>query len=367
MKSMAVERNSVWDGRKNNFDALRMLLALLVLASHCYPLALGSEEMEPIRRLTRGQLTGGGVAVDLFFVMSGFMIAGSMERSKSAGQFLMRRVTRIYPAFVMCMLLAFFVVAPLAHAVLLPGVLHRVGDLLLQTMRLREFTYSGAFAANPYPAQAINGAVWSIQYEFWCYLGVLLLGLSGLLSRRMLLLVTFVAAIVVSVLFLTQGWVLGGKFLGVLMGPPQFWARLLPYYLAGVVFYLFRERIPHSRGLAVMCAVLLVPMALWQVGVAALFPVVGTYLTFYLAFASWLPLHQAARFGDFSYGFYLYAFPIQQLVMQGMGHAVTPFALFAMATPLTLVAAVGSWYLVERRFLRPGRRHQSVVAAVSSS
>ncbi len=351
---------TVWDGRHNNFDALRLLLAALVLYSHCYPLGTGSEAREPFALLTRGQMTGGAVAVDLFFVMSGFMIAASAERSRGIWRFLQRRVARIYPAFAMYALLSIAVLVPLGRAVLVLPWAARIGDFFLQTLRLREFTYTAAFAHNPYP-NVINGSTWSIQYECWCYVGVALLAAAGLLRRRAIALALFLASIGMSLLYLAEKWTFGGGALGVLLGLPGLWARLLPLYLAGVVFYLYRDRIPHRGWLAACSLLLLIVAAVTPLGITALFPVAGTYLVFYLAYAAWLPLQRAGRFGDFSYGLYLYAFPLQQIVMQRLGHPVRPVVLFALALPLTALAAVASWYGVERRFLRPGRRHETPV------
>jgi peptidoglycan/LPS O-acetylase OafA/YrhL len=97
-------------------------------------------------------------------------------------------------------------------------------------------------------------------------------------------------------------------------------------------------------GLAVAC---FVPFA-W----AGLFPLAGTYLLFWIAFNPSIKLHGAAKFGDFSYGTYLYAFPIQQMIMRAWGRPVNPLILFVEAVPVTLVFAIASWYLVEYPFLR---------------
>ena len=347
---------------RNNFDFLRLALAVLVIFSHSFPLATGSELHEPLHVFTHGQMTFGALAVDLFFIMSGFLIAASAERSRSIRSFLAKRVQRIYPAFIVSALLMLLIVAPLANARFDGSLAARLGDFLLQTLRLREFHYASAFAQNPYP-NAINGSVWSIQYEFWCYIGVALLLSVGLLRKRAVILTLFLASVAVSVVLQVKGSIFGGKFLGVLLGSPQLWARLLPLYLAGVAFYLYRDRIRLNAVGACLALATLIGAAFWSIGCTALFPFAGTYLVFYIAFAPWLPLHGAGRFGDFSYGTYLYAFPIEQLLVQGFGRALTPTQLFGCATPLTLLAAVLSWYIVERSFLRRGRRKESIVKA----
>ncbi len=348
----------------NNFDFLRLLLALLVLFSHCYPLGTGTEEFEPIRWLTRGQMTGGALAVDLFFVMSGFLITASAERAKGShalAGFFRKRFQRIYPAFLVAALVDVLVVLPLSGGKMLAGsAWWRVGDFLLQTLRLREFDYAGAFSGNPYPG-AINGSLWSVQFEFWCYVGVALLAAGGFLRRRVVVLCAFVAAVVVSVLFQACGWVFGGKWLGVVLGSPQLWARLLPLYLAGVVFYLWRDRVRLDWLGALVAAALLVAACFVSSGWTALFPLAGSYLVFFVAFSPDIRLYGFGRAGDFSYGAYLYAFPVAQLFMKAFGHSVAPWVLFLFAAPTTLVMAAASWFGIERRFLRTGRRKEALM------
>lgn len=347
MKDTVNESKAQRTAARNNLDALRLGLAVLVIFSHSYALGLGSEATEPLHRLTRGQMSFGALAVDLFFVLSGYLITASAERSSSIGSYLGKRVRRIYPAFVINALVSVLFFAPLAHAMIRPPV---VGDVALQTLRLREFDYTGAFLANPFPG-AINGSLWSIQYEFWCYLGVALLAAAGLLRRRTWLFSSFVASVAISLLWQVRGIVLGGKILGRILGSPQLWARLLPLYLAGVVAYRYRDRI-RLRGVGALVALVLLGVAcLVPFGWTLVFPFAGTYLALYLAFAPWLRLEHAGRFGDFSYGTYLYAFPIAQLIMSRVGHRLAPWKLFALATPLTIAAAMLSWFLVERHFL----------------
>ncbi len=356
-----------WDSRQNNFDFLRLALAVLVIYSHAYPLGLGSEASEPFVRATHGQATGGGIAVDGFFIMSGFLICASAQRSRGVLSFLKKRVTRIYPGFLVAALFTAFVVMPLASArFVYPAVLPRASDFLLQTLRLMEFTYTQAFARNPYPG-VLNGSIWSVSYEFWCYLGVALLTLAGALRRPGVVAVLFALSWALGIAFRVEGWVMGGKALGVVVGVPHFWARLLPLYLSGMVFYLYRERIPLSSRLAALSTAALAAACFIRAGLAIAIPLAGAYLLFWISFSPAIRLHRAGEFGDFSYGTYLYAFPVEQLLMRQFGSTVPPLLLFAVATPLVLLLAALSWYGVERPFLRPGRQREPLVQVLEQT
>ena len=186
------------------------------------------------------------------------------------------------------------------------------------------------------------------------------------LRRRYAVLALLLAAWAVSLCSQLRHWNFGGKLLGQVLGSPQFWARLLPLYLAGVVFYQFRARIRLDWKLALLSALSLAGAGWVSFGWTLLLPFAGAYLLFWCAFTPAIRLHHFGRFGDFSYGTYLYAFPIEQLLMQAFGHPVRPALLFACATPLTLVAAVASWYVFERNFLRPARRQQVPLHAVEA-
>ena len=353
-----------WDSRQNNFDFLRLALAVLVIYSHAYPLGIGSETLEPLHRLSNGQVTGGAVAVNSFFIMSGFLIAASAQRSSGVWSFLKKRFSRIYPAFLVASVLSILVLVPLSTARLEAATVpSRALDFIFQTARLMEFHYRDAFPSNPNPGP-INGSIWSIAYEFWCYLGVAILLVAGLLKRRAIIASLFVASWIVSIAFRVEGWILGGKLLGQVVGPPHFWARLLPLYLAGVVFYLYRDRISLRHSFAAISAACLLLACWFQAGWTTVFPLAGAYLLFWFAFTPAIRLHQAGRFGDFSYGTYLYAFPIEQLLVQHFAEPVRPTLLFLIATPLTLIAAAASWYGVERHFLQPARRKETIVHAV---
>jgi hypothetical protein len=128
-------------------------------------------------------------------------------------------------------------------------------------------------------------------------------------------------------------------------------------FTAGTVFYLYRERIPHRNILAIISVVVLICSCLIPYTWVLCSPLAGTYLIFWFAFHPGIRFHHIARYGDFSYGTYLYAFTVQQLIVQALGSTVRPFTLFLLATPPSLIAGVLSWYGVERWFLGARRRH----------
>ena len=157
---------------KNNFDTLRLFLAALVLFSHSYPLA-GVNALEPIVVLTRGQVNGGGIAVDGFFVISGYLVTSSWLSTGSTDKFLRKRILRIYPGFLAALAASFAVAilfspAPLTYAsgVVLNSELVVRGVLLLSYGALDN---NAAFPNNPFP-HAVNGWLWTLQPELFCYL-----------------------------------------------------------------------------------------------------------------------------------------------------------------------------------------------------
>lgn len=131
----------VFEERRNNLDFVRLFLAILVIYSHSYPLALGTEKTEPLLLLTHGQTTFGTVAVDCFFILSGFLISHSFIHTKSLLSYFRKRVYRIYPAFIISTLFCAFLVAPLAGATSpYSSYLARFLDFAGSTLRLHEFS-----------------------------------------------------------------------------------------------------------------------------------------------------------------------------------------------------------------------------------
>jgi peptidoglycan/LPS O-acetylase OafA/YrhL len=336
----------------NNFNLIRIAMALLVVWSHSFALYFGSEASEPVSRLMGGVFNAGNLAVYVFFIVSGFLITQSFDRSRSRWSYLKKRVARIYPGYMVATCVCAFLILPwYAHTVYTAGSAAKTlgWNLLLQNY----FVDAGPFTANPY--QALNGSLWSIPYEFWCYLGVLFVGAAGLLSirRRALVVAAFAIVIAVHVWAEATGRKPGGHFVGLIIGWPYLWLKLLPCFMAGMLIYIYRKELPRSGwavvgGLALMIAAGHSPLSFQdRLAVdAILFPPVVGYTTCYLAFSR--QLVEGARYGDFSYGTYLYAFPIQQLLKATMALGFSAFVVVSML--MSVIAGAASWHAVERWF-----------------
>lgn len=344
-------------GVPNNFDLIRISMAMLVVWSHSFALYRGSESTELMSRLTQGVINSGNLGVFVFFMVSGFLITQSLDRSSSYWSYLRKRVARIHPGFIVATSICAFVIVPIysdTAEYTSRAVAKTLGlNLLLQGY----FIDPAPFRHNPAPA--LNGALWSIPYEFWCYLGVLALGVLGFLkaNRRV-----FIVGILI-LLALVRGWLEltgrkpGGGFIGVVIGWPYEWFKVLPCFLSGVLIYLYRDTIPRRLWIALLGPVLVVLIANlhiavpWKLSLVGLtFPPLLAYTVIYFAFSK--QLFDAAHYGDFSYGTYLYAYPIQQIVISTIGTAVPFWLYIPLAMLLSLAAGVLSWYAVERWFSR---------------
>lgn len=342
----------VAQGRDNNLNLIRMIAALAVLVSHAYPIALGPEAVQPLQRLTGNTL--GGLAVAVFFVISGFLIAESYARSRSWQDFIAARVLRLWPALIVSLAVVAFLMGPIVTT-LSPQAyfadpvtwLFMVKNLLLA---VPQYWLPGVFADQPYPN--VEGSIWTLFYEVVCYFGVFVAGLLGLLRQRWLLsgLILAFAAVAVAVDTLEPNLHL--KIIKTLeLG--------LPFAL-GTLMWLWKDRLPlNILGVAGFLALAVALAATPFFNLALV--VFLAYATFWAAYVpgGWIRAYN--RLGDYSYGVYIYAFPAQGLaVWLTGGDAMNPYLNMLISLPLTLIPSVLSWHYLEKPAL--GLRRHPVLA-----
>ncbi|WP_456789420.1 acyltransferase family protein [Cellulomonas sp. P5_C5] len=354
-----------FDPRHNSLNLLRLVLAYAVLVAHGWYLSGAG---------TGPQIRGeniGGWAVFGFFAISGYLITGS-RWTKPIGEYLVHRVARIFPAFLVCLVVTAFVFAPVnwvwTHGSL-AGFFSTpttpVGYVLSNiTLRMNAYDVAGTPTGVPYPG-AWDGSLWSLYYEFACYLVVAVLGTFAIFRRSAW---PLTVAFVVSVALQAQSTrVLG--YAGNHADVP-FMLKLLPFFLAGGLLYVLRERVSLTWPLAVAAtalgAVLVLGIPGWGAQLAA--PLVA-YVVLWLGAV--LPMPGLLRKHDVSYGIYIYAFPVQQLLAMAGAHHLGLVAYDLLAAVATIPLAVGSWLLVERPVMRRARGRVAVrtppVAAPSSA
>lgn len=357
---------AVASDRDNHFNFLRLLLAGLVLLSHAPELTDGARRREPLTRVF-GTISCGELAVAGFFLLSGFLVVQSWQRRPTLTDFLRSRILRIYPGFVAAALLSVLVVGALGAA--RPGpYFARIepGTLLQDLALLRSPGTPPTFQGQPQPF--VNGNLWTISYEFACYLCAALLGICGLIKRR--------GAFLAFALLVAGLWLLplAGHGLAVfslghlnracfqnvclvllLQRENAAFLHLLLFFCVGGCFALFRDRLRFSPRWAWAAGGALAPCLFSVVGSQLALVTLGAYAFFAFAFAHIPTLDRFKRSADISYGVYLYGWPTQKLILWFLP-GMSPWALCALSAVVSAAAGWASWRWVERPCLRLKRR-----------
>jgi peptidoglycan/LPS O-acetylase OafA/YrhL len=346
-----------FDPRANSIGFLRVALATMVVYWHC--VQLGGVGLDPVAELTGGLYYLGALGVDGFFALSGYLIAASYFRLRSVRAFAWHRARRIFPGYWVCLLVCAFVLPAVfgrrpdpgyfVHNSLEPTtyMTHAAAEVVgaigfgehrnpaadLAVIRGQD-EIPGVFESNPAGA-AVNGSLWSLRHEVRLYVLVGLLGGLGLLSRRTALVLLAIA------------WVMSFEMtrrFGTLSACAA--PRTGAHFLMGVVFYYWNPPLRARYALAAAGVGGLGLAIGWYPLVA---PLCMTYVAFWLAAV--LPFRSFGK-RDYSYGVYIYSFPVQQSLAAVGVPAYGFAALLAASFALTLVFAAASWHLVERPALR---------------
>jgi peptidoglycan/LPS O-acetylase OafA/YrhL len=331
-----MDLHTAFNPKWNSLNALRLALATTVIVSHSWPLGGYGEDPR------WGDQNLGEWAVAGFFVVSGYLILGSRLYSRSFLEYLWKRFLRIYPAFIVCLLIIAFVIAPLSTVMdgtgaydaadALSYVQHNVALLITQ------HGIDGTLSTVPFSG-AWDGPMWTLFYEFACYLWIGLL--VTVIPRRWLKIVLpliLLACTAACLYGIASGWDLDDR-------TPRL-IRLSGYFVAGATIYIFADKVPVKGTLAVVAGV--ATIALMPVGLFHVFA--GIPLAYVMLFlAVRLPVQSIGSKNDVSYGLYIWAFPVQQLIAIAFPNQELPLFIFVAASVvLTLPLAWASWLLIER-------------------
>ena len=325
------------EGRANNIQLLRLLAASCVVLFHSYALT-GHWTSEPLWKLAP-ELNFGVLGVKCFFVISGFLVTQSWLARRDVQGFVAARVLRIYPALVAATLLT--IVLAGASSTLSWGkfMAHPLtGDYAWRVAFGWDMVYRlpGAFPTNPFPHD-VNGSLWTLPIELRLYVALLLAGIVGLLARRAALFGAVVA--MVALFVIRPDWFP--------MAPNDHVVRELALLFAlGTLAYVWRDALPLSLiGLAAVVA-----LVAWNPGGSmrtSHFALLLTYGVLVVAYHPRLQWPWFRNIGDYSYGVYVYSFPLQQTLMQRLPD-LDPGGLLLLSLPLSIAVAFVSWHVLER-------------------
>lgn len=340
-------------GAGPGFDVLRILLAGVIFLGHAKWLA-GIPGYDPLHVSQATMLNHGGWEgwkrgiqesfVPAFFALSGFLVTGSALKVRVTSTFIAHRALRIFPALIVettlsAILLGLFVttLTPAAYFSS-PETFRYMGNMVGWIT----FHLPGVFTSNPAPG-VVNANLWTLPSEGACYAVAALLMASGILYRRNLVTVLF---LIVSVAFAILNGFTDFSVTATTMAP----CAVTYYFVIGAIFFHWREKLPVSWPLFIVSGVIgyLLQSGHHMIYLAAPFV---TYCTVMFGMLP-IPKLKVLASGDYSYGIYLYGFPITQAVVWAFpvlrGH---PWGVFAVAGLLTCAFAAFSWHVIEKHAL----------------
>lgn len=334
--------SNLLDRPQNNLNLIRLVAALLVTLSHAYALT-GNIKLEPFLVFT-GDQTFGYFAVFVFFVVSGLLISRSFNQNPSIGHYLGSRVFRIYPALILVLLLSalplglWLTKLPLYEYIRHRDVWRYVAENLVF---VTSHQLPGVFEKQP-GSTSVNGSLWTLAFEIYAYLLVIGAGLLGLLRSRN----TFNLTVVGLILLYAK------EPIGFLLMPAKWEA---PYFmpllgfLFGAFVYVNRNWIKCQFRYIALALILSIALHHGKLAVPIFVISVG-YLVLALGYHPKLQLNLAMK-NDYSYGVYLYSFPLQQVTVY-LWPNLLPWQHFLVALVLIMPLAAASWHWLEKPALR---------------
>ncbi len=322
----------------NSFDFLRFAAASAVLVGHHAPISGRTEWLIPFTGDTLG-----GVAVYVFFAISGFLIWQSLGRSSRWNDFFAARLLRIMPNLLFSLTATSIVMMiwfdNRAH--LADHVMYVVDNALMMVSGVR-YTIPGVLEGRPIPGP--NGSLWSLPYELWLYVALFLLYVLGPRRREVGLACAAIAAYSLW-MRAEPGDVV--PFLGLQLGAPQLATLALYFFSGALVARLWPWIEPRRAATSLVCVACIVASRSWLPFENALFAPAAAALVLIAGSTRWATGY--ARFGDPSYGMYIFAFPIQQLAVIAIDDYLTSLVVSWL---FTTSIGYATWHGFEQRCLR---------------
>ena len=338
-------------GHATGFDLLRIVLAIAVLCWHSISFSYGRG---PDIAIWTGPFRAfPALILPMFFALSGFLVAGSLFRCRSLAEFFALRVLRIVPALFVEVCLSALLLGPLVTD--LPWSRYFSGkDFYWYWFNIVGYIHyylPGVFEANPI-SRLVNVSLWTVPFELDCYILLGLLAVMAVVKKPVKLFLIFVAASA------TFPWIEHHRHHGWIWTWPSGLLLVLSF-LAGLLLYVLRDHIPLHRRLFVLSIVISI-LAMCRPDTSYLAPLPVAYITVYIGLLN-APRVPILMSGDYSYGVYLYACPMQQTFAWAFPSDRVWWLNILFALPASLVWAAISWHLIEKPVLNRKRALTSLI------
>jgi len=344
---MALSKYAV--GRDNNFNLIRIIAAIAVLIGHSFSL-LGYQE--PLSGLLG--MSVGTMAVDVFFISSGFLVGKSLLVRASAMDYLASRFLRIFPALIILTVFSVLLVGPLFTSLAYSSYFTNpeTYKFLFKGMTVLagiSMSLPGVFENHKFTA--MNGSLWTIIYELKMYLLLLIFWAIFKSIEKLKINASKIISLdfVITVLAISSGVLLVMKnFSG---KNESHLIRFIFMFFTGVSFYIWREKIRlRPRYFLFFAGLELCALYAGKEIFFAIYSMTISYLLFYLAYVPAGFIRKFNVLGDYSYGAYIYAFPIQQMII-ALVPGVSVVAMIISSVLMTALLAILSWHYVENPIL----------------
>lgn len=325
--------------KNNSFDFVRVMAAIGVIFSHSFAL-VGKPEPHI------GNINLGGFCVWVFFIISGYLISYSWKSYPRFNVYMYKRMLRIFPALIVAVILSIISLGLISKLSYHDYILSQVTRDYMNNILLINTQYSlpGVFENNPYPG-AVNGSIWTLSYEFLMYVLVAVLGSMLLLNRKGVLRI-WLLLLLISLLPLIN---IDLSSVGtILYFNPGLVFQMGLMFFSGVLFQTYDKNINYKY----WPITILVFFSISYLAPALTTIVAGLLLAYsVIGFCKTGVFSGISKFGDVSYGVYIYAFIIQQTV-QHFIPTNNPYKLFIYSTLISIVFGFLSWHFVEKRFIK---------------
>lgn len=342
--------------RSNNYDFIRIAAAVSVIISHQFAL-FGLPEPLVLQYQTLG-----GFGVLIFFAVSGYLVGHSWDSDPHLFRFAARRLLRIWPAFILIVLICVFLIGPVFTSDPIESYFgSKVTWSYFQNLAfIFQPFLPGVFSDSPV-AYVPNGVYWTLPIEMFCYFMVAMLGIVGLMRFKWLMLAL---ASVVSYWY----YIYYDAQTAISTGGERFYyVQYATFFFYGVLLRKFREQW-FERKLGVFIVLLLLSLWLYLCGarLLALFVLLPYAVNAFGEISTPL-VRSFGRFGDPSYGLYIYAFPIQQIVLRLLGREGFFAEKLVLVIAITALVSLLSWHLLESPALKLKPRKKNNSAPVGQA